>query len=246
MPEPNQRIALVTGANRGLGFAICRQLAQKGIAVILAARDLDKCQAACEQLNREGIDHLCHTMPLDVSAEVSIQSAIEQININFGRLDILVNNAGIVVDNKATILDMKADVLKMTLNTNFYGPLTLCQGCIPIMRAGNYGRIVNISSTLGSLTDITDFDSLNSGSQTPAYRLSKTLLNGLTALIAREVKDDNILVNSACPGWIRTDMGGNQAPLSPEEGADTPVWLATLPDDGPSGGFFRERERIAW
>ncbi len=245
MSEHNQRIALVTGANRGLGFAICRQLTQKGLAVILAARDPDKGQAACAQLNREGFD-VCHTVQLDVNSEDSIQSAIEQINKNFGRLDILVNNAGIVLDDKATILDMKADVLQTTLKTNFYGPLALCQGCIPIMRAGNYGRIVNISSTLGSLADMTDVDSLYSGSQTPAYRLSKTLLNGLTALISREVKDENILVNSVCPGWIRTDMGGNQAPLSPEEGADTPVWLATLPDDGPSGGFFRERERIAW
>ena len=245
MSEHNQRIALVTGANRGLGFAICRQLAQKGIAVILAARDPDKGQAVCSQLNREGID-IGHTVQLDVNSEDSIQTAIEQINNNFGRLDILVNNAGIVVDDKATILDMKADVLHKTLQTNFYGPLALCQSCIPIMRAGHYGRIVNISSTLGSLAEITDFGSPYSGSQTPAYRLSKTILNGLTALIAREVKDDNILVNSVCPGWIRTDMGGNQAPLSPEEGADTPVWLATLPDDGPSGGFFRERKRIAW
>ncbi len=245
MSDHDQRIALVTGANRGLGFAICRQLAQRGIAVILASRDFDKGQAACTKLNREGFD-VCHTVQLDVNSEDSIQSTMEQLSRSFGRLDILVNNAGIVVDDKATILDMKADVLQTTLKTNFYGPLALCQGCIPIMRADNYGRIVNISSTLGSLADITDVDSLYSGSQTPAYRLSKTLLNGLTALIAREVKDDNILVNSVCPGWIRTDMGGSQAPLSPEEGADTPVWLATLPDDGPSGGFFRERERIAW
>ncbi len=244
MSDHDQRIALVTGANRGLGFAICRQLAQRGIAVILASRDSDKGQAACKKLNREGFD-VCHTVQLDVNSEDSIQSTIEQLSKSFGRLDILVNNAGIVVDDKATILDMKANVLQTTLKTNFYGPLALCQGCIPIMRARNYGRIVNISSTLGSLTDITDFDSLYSGSQTPAYRLSKTLLNGITALIAREVKDDNILVNSVCPGWIRTDMGGNQAPLSPEEGADTPVWLATLPDGGPSGGFFRQRERIA-
>ncbi len=245
MPEHNQRIARVTGANRGLGLAICRQLAQKGIAVNLAARDPDTGRAACSQLKREGI-RVGHTLQLDVTEEDSIRSAIDEIKKIFGRLDILVNNAGIVVDDKATILDMKADMLQMTLQTNFYGPLALCQSCIPIMRACHYGRIVNISSTLGSLADITDFGSPYSGSQTPAYRLSKTMLNGLTALIAREVKDDNILVNSVCPGWIRTDMGGNQAPLSPEEGADTPVWLATLPDDGPSGGFFRDRERIAW
>ena len=245
MPDHDQRVALVTGANRGIGFAISRQLAQKGHIVILAARDLNKCQAACSQLNREGFD-VGHTLQLDVTAEDSIRSALEQIKKIFGRLDILVNNAGIVADDKATVLDMKADVLQMTLQTNFYGPLVLCQRCVPMMRAGQYGRIVNISSTLGSLTDIADFDSPYSGLQTPAYRLSKTMLNGLTALIAREVRNDNILVNSVCPGWVRTDMGGKHAPLSPDEGADTPVWLATLPDGGPSGGFFRERERIAW
>ena len=245
MSDHDQRVALVTGANRGLGLVICRQLAQKGIAVILAARDPDKARAACARLNQEGID-VGHTLHLDVTSEDSIRSAIEETHKIFGRLDILINNAGIVVDDKTTVLDMHADVLQMTLQTNFYGPLALCQSCIPIMRAGNYGRIVNISSTLGSLTDITDFNSMYSGSQTPAYRLSKTLLNGLTALVAREVKDANILVNSVCPGWIRTDMGGKQAPRSPEEGAQTPVWLATLPDDGPSGGFFRDHRRIAW
>jgi NAD(P)-dependent dehydrogenase (short-subunit alcohol dehydrogenase family) len=245
MPDPNQRVALVTGANRGLGFAICRKLAQKGITVILAARDPDKGQAACSHLSREGLD-VGHTVQLDVTAENSIRSALEQIKKIFGRLDILVNNAGIVADDKATVLDMKADVLQITLQTNFYGPLALCQYRLPMMRAGRYGRIVNISSTLGSLADITDFDSPYSGSQTPAYRLSKTMLNGLTALVSKAVNNDNILVNSVCPGWVRTDMGGKQAPLSPDEGADTPVWLATLPDDGPSGGFFRERQRIAW
>ena len=245
MPNHHQRVALVTGANRGIGFAISRQLAQKGIAVVMSARDLNKGQAACSRLNREGLD-VGHTLQLDVTAEDSIRYALEQINKIFGRLDIVVNNAGIMSNDDTSVLDMKADVLRNTLQTNFYGPLALCQGCIPLMRTGHYGRIVNISSTLGSLTDITDFDSPYSELQTPAYRLSKTMLNGITALIAREVKNDNILVNSVCPGWVRTDLGGQQAPLSPDEGADTPVWLATLPDDGPSGGFFRERERIAW
>ena len=241
----DQRVALVTGANRGLGFAISRQLAQKGIAVVLAVRDPEKGQAARERLNRQGLESV-HVQALDVTDVNSIHCALEQIKNSFGKLDILVNNAGIVIDDRATILDITPDVLQQTLQTNFYGPLVLCQCCIPLMRAGRYGRIVNISSTLGSLTDMVDFNSPYSGSQTPAYRLSKTILNGLTALVAREVKNDNILVNSVCPGWIRTDMGGNQAPLSAEQGADTPVWLATLEDTGPSGGFFRDREQIAW
>jgi NAD(P)-dependent dehydrogenase (short-subunit alcohol dehydrogenase family) len=114
------------------------------------------------------------------------------------------------------------------------------------MKANNYGRIVNMSSTLGSLSDIASPDSPHADVQAPAYRLSKTILNGLTVLLASEVRGTNILVNSACPGWVSTDMGGPQAPLSPEQGADTPVWLATLPDDGPSGGFFRERQPIPW
>jgi NAD(P)-dependent dehydrogenase (short-subunit alcohol dehydrogenase family) len=151
-----------------------------------------------------------------------------------------------MLDNQVTTLDLKLDLLQNTLETNVYGPLLLCQYCIPVMKAGQYGRIVNISSTLGSLSEICDLASPYSGLQTPAYRLSKTALNGITAIVAREVEDMNILVNSACPSWVRTDMGGSQAPLSAEEGADTPVWLATLPDGGPSGGFFRERKLIAW
>ena len=122
----------------------------------------------------------------------------------------------------------------------------LCQNCIALMKAGGYGRIVNMSSTLGSLSEIADPESAYAGVGTPAYRLSKAALNAITTLIAKEVRDDNILVNSACPGWVRTDMGGDEAPLTPEQGADTPVWLATLPDGGPTGGFYRERTRIPW
>ncbi len=245
MPEHDQRLAMVTGANRGLGFAISHQLAQKGIAIILAVRDQNRGRAARDRLHQQGPADV-HVLPLDVTDIISIHSTLAQIRKTFRRLDILVNNAGIKEDDQATILDMKADVLERTLQTNFYGPLALCQHCIPLMRANHYGRIVNISSTLGSLADISDFNSAYSGLQTPAYRLSKTILNGLTALIAKEVKNDNILVNSACPGWVRTDLGGDQAPLSPQEGADTPVWLATLADNGPTGGFFRNREQIAW
>jgi NAD(P)-dependent dehydrogenase (short-subunit alcohol dehydrogenase family) len=187
-----------------------------------------------------------HFQLLDVTDEKSIKIAIKTIKTTFGRLDILVNNAGVLLDNETTALDLRLDLLQTTVETNVYGPLLLCQYCVPLMKAGQYGRIVNISSTLGSLSEICDLATSVSGLQTPAYRLSKIALNGITALVAREVKDCNILVNSACPGWVRTDMGGAQAPLSAEEGADTPVWLATLPDGGPNGGFFRERKRIAW
>jgi NAD(P)-dependent dehydrogenase (short-subunit alcohol dehydrogenase family) len=137
-------------------------------------------------------------------------------------------------------------IFQNTLETNALGPLLLSQACLPLMKANNYGRIVNVSSTLGSLTDIASPDSRYTEVQAPAYRLSKMLLNGITVLLAAEMRGTNILVNSACPGWVRTDLGGTQAPLSPKQGAETPVWLATLPDGGPSGGFFREQHPIPW
>jgi NAD(P)-dependent dehydrogenase (short-subunit alcohol dehydrogenase family) len=157
-----------------------------------------------------------------------------------------VNNAGISIDDSKNALDVSRRTIEKTLQTNVVGPLLLCQNCIALMKAGGYGRIVNMSSTLGSLSEIADPNSAYAGVGTPAYRLSKAALNAITTLIAKEVCDDNILVNSACPGWVRTDMGGDQAPLTPEQGADTPVWLATLPDGGPTGSFYRERTRIPW
>ena len=158
----------------------------------------------------------------------------------------MVNNAGIMLDGDSDILSIALDKVEKTMQTNFYGPLLLCKTCIPLMRRYGYGRIVNMSSTLGSLTEIVDQNSDFAGVQSPAYRLSKAALNSLTALVAKEVRNDNILVNSACPGWVKTNMGGQAAPLAPDQGADTPVWLATLPDNGPSGGFFRERKLIPW
>jgi NAD(P)-dependent dehydrogenase (short-subunit alcohol dehydrogenase family) len=161
-------------------------------------------------------------------------------------LDVLVNNAGILLDSETPLLELSVTLFQNTLETNALGPLLLSQACVPLMKTNHYGRIVNMSSTLGSLTDIANPDSSYEQVQSPAYRLSKTLLNGITVLLAKELRGTNILVNSACPGWVRTDMGGDKAPLLPEQGAATPVWLATLPDDGPSGGFFREQQPIPW
>ena len=144
------------------------------------------------------------------------------------------------------IFELDPAVFHNTLTTNVFGPLLLAQACIPLMKANGYGRIVNMASTLGSMNDISNPDSPYGAVLSPAYRLSKTLLNGITVLLANALRGTNILVNSACPGWVRTDMGGDQAPLTPEQGADTPVWLATLPDGGPNGGFFRERQPIPW
>lgn len=239
-----RRVALVTGANRGLGLEIARQLADLGITVIVGARDPEGGQSAAESLRNDR--RAVHSRLLDVTKANTIQAAIGYIIDQFGRLDILVNNAGIMIDAETNILELDLTLFQNTLETNALGPLLLSQACIPHMRANDYGRIVNISSTLGSLTDIVSPDSAYTLLHAPAYRLSKALLNGLTALMAKELRGTNILVNSSCPGWVRTRLGGEQAPLMPAQGAETPVWLATLPDDGPSGGFFREKRPIPW
>jgi NAD(P)-dependent dehydrogenase (short-subunit alcohol dehydrogenase family) len=172
--------------------------------------------------------------------------AIGKIKDDFRGLDILVNNAGIMIDTQSGILELDPAAFHNTLTTNVFGPLLLAQACIPLMKASGYGRIVNMASTLDSLNDISNPDGLYGAVLSPAYRLSKTLLNGITVFLANALRGTNILVNSACPGWVRTDMGGSQAPPTPEQGADTPVWLATLPNGGPNGGFFRERQPIPW
>jgi NAD(P)-dependent dehydrogenase (short-subunit alcohol dehydrogenase family) len=242
--KERQKIALVTGANKGIGFEISQQLANRKIKVLIGARDEEKGMDARNRLRRDGCD--AHYINIDVKNPSSIKSSIEHIDTKFKRLDILVNNAGILIDPQLNYLELDLDTLNQTLVTNALGQMLLSQASVPLMKRNNFGRIVNMSSTLGSLTDMANPDSDYAGILAPAYRLSKTLLNGLTILLANEVRGTNILVNSACPGWVRTDMGGNEAPLSPVQGAETPVWLATLPDNGPTGGFFREKQPITW
>ena len=244
MPVHDKRVALVTGGNRGIGYAISNQLGDRNITVILGIRDPNKGAAACSRLQEKGLD--VHFELLDVTDTKSIKAAIDGIREQFGRLDILVNNAGILIDGEVDARTVDQATIQQTFETNVMGPLLLSQNCISIMKTRGYGRIVNMSSTLGSLKEIADPDSGFAEVRTPAYRLSKAALNCITTLLAKEVREDNILINSACPGWVRTDMGGDQAPLTPEQGADTPVWLATLPDDGPTGGFYRERILIPW
>ena len=244
MTTAEKRTALVTGANKGIGFEIARQLAQKDITVLMGARDQDRGIAASERLQSEGLD--VHFILIDVIRATSIEAALGKIKDDFRRLDILVNNAGIMIDTQSSILELDPVVFQNTLETNAIGPLLLSQACARIMKANGYGRIVNMASTLGSLTEMANPDSPSASVYAPAYRLSKTLLNGITVMLAKELRGTNILVNSACPGWVRTDLGGDQAPLLPAQGADTPVWLATLPDGGPTGGFYRERQPIPW
>jgi NAD(P)-dependent dehydrogenase (short-subunit alcohol dehydrogenase family) len=240
-----KKVALVTGANKGIGFEISRQLGARDITVVMAARSKEKGKAACAKLKAENLD--IHHLKLDVTDDTDIHEGVAWLGHHFGRLDILVNNAGIMLDGfDDSIRDLSAETLTQTMQTNALAPLMLCRACLPLMEKNGFGRIVNMASSMGSLSEITDPDSPYAEPRAPAYRLSKTLLNGVTALFAKEVRQMNILVNSACPGWVRTDLGGDRAPLSAAEGADTPVWLATLPDDGPTGGFFRERQRIEW
>jgi NAD(P)-dependent dehydrogenase (short-subunit alcohol dehydrogenase family) len=244
MTTSEKKVALITGASKGIGIEIARQLSQLDITVLVGARDQERGISASEQLLSEGLD--THFILVDVTQATSIESAIGKIRDDFKRLDILVNNAGIQIDTHSGILELDPVIFQNTLETNAFGPLLLAQATVPIMKANGYGRIVNMASTLGSLAEIASPDSPYNAVLSPAYRLSKTLLNGITVLLAKELRGSNILVNSVCPGWVRTGMGGEEAPITPAQGADTPVWLATLPDEGTTGGFFRERQPIPW
>ncbi len=230
------RVAVVTGANRGLGLETCRQLGRRGYRVILTSRDPAKGTAAAERLGRESLDVVYHH--LDVTNPKGIGRLREFVIAQFGRIDVLVNNAAIYPDEGRSVLDVGLESFRATMETNVYGPLALCQAFVPLMIKGRYGRVVNVSSGSGQLSTMTD--------DTPAYNMSKAALNSLTRMVADATAGTNVLVNSVCPGWVRTDMGGPGASRSVEAGADTIVWLATLPASGPSGGFFRDRKRIPW
>ena len=229
-----ERVALVSGGNRGIGREIAAELAELGYRVVLGSRGLERGEQAAQELGSGVV-----ARQLDVTHEESINGCIEWIDEEYGRLDVLVNNAGIIGGGWSTsAVDVDLDEVRDTLETNLFGAWRLTQAALPRMRRNGYGRIVNVSSGMGQLSDM--------GGRSPAYRLSKTGLNALTRILTAELAGENILVNSCCPGWVQTDMGGRSAPRSVEKGADTPVWLATLPDDGPRGGFFRDRKAIPW
>jgi NAD(P)-dependent dehydrogenase (short-subunit alcohol dehydrogenase family) len=227
------RIALVSGGNRGIGLEIVRQLAERGITVILGSRDERKGRAAAEELSGGVV-----VRQLDVADATSVDRLAASVEDEFGRLDILVNNAGLANDRGRRGVDADLDRVREALEANLLGAWRLCEMAVPLMQRHRYGRIVNISSGMGALNGM--------GGGSPAYRISKTALNALTRILASELRGSGILVNSVCPGWVRTDMGGMGATRSVEEGADTPVWAATLPNNGPTGGFFRDRRPIPW
>jgi NAD(P)-dependent dehydrogenase (short-subunit alcohol dehydrogenase family) len=231
-----KRLALVTGGNKGIGLEVCRQLARLDIQVILTARIKERGQTAVQQLAAEGLPVLFYQ--LDVTDQNSVRRLVKHLADEHGRLDILVNNAAILIDRGMKIADVDIALIRQTMETNFYGPLRLCQMLVPLMARNQYGRIVNLSSTQGSLHYM--------GGTGLGYKTSKTAINVLTKVLAVEVHSSNILVNSVDPGWVKTDMGGSHAPRSLEQGAETIVWLATLPEDGPTGGFFRDKRPYEW
>jgi NAD(P)-dependent dehydrogenase (short-subunit alcohol dehydrogenase family) len=237
MPSPP--VAVVTGAYRGLGLETCRQLAGQGYTVVLTARRDREGEGAASGLRAEGLD--VRFSPLDVRDETSVLRLGDFLQATFGGLDVLVNNAGIFPDpgpgsGRDSVFDASLEAVRLAMETNALAPLRLCQVLIPLMRGR--GRVVNVSSGMGQLSDMNGC--------CPAYRLSKAALNAVTRILADELKGTGVKVNSVCPGWVRTDMGGPQAPLPVEEGARGIVWAATLPEDGPSGGFFRHGEPIPW
>jgi NAD(P)-dependent dehydrogenase (short-subunit alcohol dehydrogenase family) len=229
----NGRVALVSGGNRGIGLEIVRQLAERSITTILGSRDEESGRKAAEELSCNVV-----VQGLDVSDEKSVGRLASFVEKTFGRLDVLVNNAGVSNDEGQRGVDADLDRVREALETNLFGAWRLCEVAIPLMQRHGYGRIVNMSTGMAALEDM--------GGGSPGYRVSKTGLNALTRILASELRGSGILVNSVEPGWVQTDMGGSRAPRPVGEGAEGAVWAATLPNNGPTGGFFRDRRPIPW
>lgn len=237
-----QRVAVVTGANRGLGLGISRGLAEQGYRVVMTGRNGKKLEAAAGRLKSEGL--AVETFIVDVTRQADVDALVPWLEKNFGRVDVLVNNAGVVLETPnfdqepPSVLRSDPDRVGKTLETNTLGPLRMSQALVPLMKRNGYGRIVNMASGMGQLSDM--------GGYWVGYRMSKTALNTVTRVLAAELTDTPIKVNSICPGWVKTDMGGPHADRLVEEAVPGIIWAATLPADGPSGGFFRDGEPISW
>ncbi len=227
----DHKTALVTGSNRGIGLAVVKQLAQEGFTVILTSRKPEDGKKVLLSMPENVYYH-----QLDITNNQSVNAIKDYVEKEFGRLDILVNNAGINYDTWQNTLNADLENVQDTINTNLIGPWRMALAFIPLMQKHNYGRIVNVSSGAGAL------EGMKGG--TPGYGISKAALNALTLKLADELSRHDILVNSVCPGWVRTDMGGSEAPRSLEKGAETIVWAALLPSGGPSGKFFRDKKEI--
>ncbi|MEM9666327.1 MAG: SDR family oxidoreductase [Bacteroidota bacterium] len=234
----DRSIALVTGANRGIGREVARQLAIQGYHVLLGARKPSTGEAAAQALRDAHPDVHVEAVRLDVTSATDLDALVARLQQAPGRLDVLVNNAGMDYDTDQDVLTADLDRVRRVWETNTLAPWRLAQLLAPLLRKSTHGRLVNVSSGAGA------FDALGRG--TPAYSHSKAALNAVTVMLAAALRSDGVLVNAVGPGWVRTDMGGASAPRSVEQGAAGIVWAATLPDDGPTGGFFRDGERQPW
>jgi NAD(P)-dependent dehydrogenase (short-subunit alcohol dehydrogenase family) len=246
MSAETKKIALISGANKGIGLETARQLGKKGIIVLLGARDLAKGEAAAEILKKEGID--ARAVKLDVVNPTDVKAATEKIEKEFGRLDILVNNAGAMFEELGanSTLSVSEEELKKTFDTNFFSVVAVTKAMLPLLEKSAAGRIVNVSSILGSLTLHATEGSPIYEAKVFAYDASKSALNAFTIHLAHALKDTKIKVNSAHPGWVKTDMGTDAAPMEIVDGAKTEVELATLPADGPTGGYFHLGQALPW
>ena len=226
----------MTGANRGLGLETSRQLLAKGLTVVLAGRD----DAALERARRAlaPLEQRAMTVRMDVTDVETIVAAQRSVAERAGSVDVLVNNAAVLLFENDEVLAIPQEAYRDTFETNVFGVIEVCRVFAPGMAQAKYGRIVNVSSSAGQLATMSTY--------APAYSMSKTALNAFTRVLAHAYRASGVLVNAVDPGWVRTDMGGPSASRSPQEGADTIVWLATLPDGGPTGGFFRDRRAIEW
>jgi len=250
--KPNGKVAFITGANRGLGLETARELGKQAIVVVLGSRDSKKGQTAAAKLRDEGID--AESLGFDVTKPQDHQKAYDYFEKKYGQLDILVNNAGVLKESPISasgsepnpVSAVSPEILRETFETNFFAPVTLTRKLLPLIRKAPAGRIVNVSSILGSLALHSDPNSPIYSFKTFAYDASKAALNAFTVHLAYELRDSKIKVNSAHPGWVKTEMGGPNAPMEPSEGGKTSAQLATLPDDGPSGGFFHLGQRLPW
>jgi NAD(P)-dependent dehydrogenase (short-subunit alcohol dehydrogenase family) len=232
----DQRVAVITGSNRGMGLEAARQLIARGYRVALTGRNLDAVEEA-----RRSLDHAAgHAISerLDVADRASIAAASRSIHQRWGRVDVLVNNAAVLLGENDEALAISLDEYRQTFEVNLFGVIETCRVFVPAMAERGYGRVVNVSSGAGQLAGMSTY--------APAYSMSKAALNALTRILAETYRAGGVLVNAVDPGWVRTDMGGPSAPRSVEKGVETTVWLATLPDEGPTGGFFRDRRQLEW
>jgi NAD(P)-dependent dehydrogenase (short-subunit alcohol dehydrogenase family) len=241
-----KKVALITGANRGIGLETARQLGKEGVTILAAARELSKSEAAVAELKKEGID--ARPIKLDVDNPADYKAAADKIEKEFGVLDILINNAGIMLDGRKgnETSTTSRELLQKTFDTNFFAVVELTQTLLPLLKKSKAGRIVNLSSILGSNTLHATKGSFIYDAKTFAYDTSKVALNSFTIHLAHELQGTNIKVNSAHPGWVKTEMGGEGAMLEIEDGAKTSVALATLPDDGPTGAYIHLGEALPW